>query len=228
MNLKLKTILYYIFRVIITACFLPFILLIAFYGWLERDKSGDVETNDKAFNFETFKALSLPHKHKYSSLFLKIIGEGVSRTVYRFDNDKVLKIVFKHTYQNKSEAYLFNNPLKTFTKVYDVGENYEWILCQYAKDATKDDFSRLVNVDFEKIEAWLLRKSGRYFVMKFFKKKRYSNKELDEINDIPLFDDIKSLRRNAFLDLSKISSWGIVVENGEERLVIRDSGLVFK
>lgn len=224
----------------------PALLYIAYLGWRRRDKTGELITDDKEFNLETFKSLSFPYKRKYCRRFLKYLGEGASREVYRLNKKRVIKLScfqkdnFK---QNERESYFLGKKFNYIVKVYEIGENYEWLISEYAKDVSKDKWLKLAGFSFDEFKGWLYKYYGKWHFKNLFSFKEtiqwifiklrknrvinISSEKAKQIEDTPLVKEIISLISRRYPDIGKIDSWGVVEdENGKERLVIRDCGLM--
>lgn len=215
----------YTIKPLLVICQIPFVLVLHLFS-----REHTLEITDKRFNYDTFISLNNIDKITYCYKFFEYLGEGVSRAVFRIDKNHVLKISKKHSNtQNKCESYLFQHPIDMFAKVYEVGENSEWIVSEYVTLARSEDFERITGVPFNKISAWLLKRAGLYFFFKFFRSTRFNKKDLAEIDNLSLFNDIKKFPARGLMDISKIDSWGIrKYKDGSEKLIVVDSGMCFK
>lgn len=108
----------------------------------------------RGFNLNKFKSLEISWKmYEYAKKHLPFLGQGTSRAVFALSGNKVLKIahgkILAGVAQNEQEVNLFTNP-KTksiVTKIYDVADDYTWIISEIAKPFTSEiDFFRKTGV----------------------------------------------------------------------------------
>jgi hypothetical protein len=215
----------YIIYPLFVICQIPFALILHLFS-----REHTLKITDKRFNYDTFVSLENFDKITYCYKFFEYLGEGASRTVFRIDKNHVLKISKKHSNtQNKCESYLFKHPMDMFAKVYEVGKNSDWVVSEYVTPAKSEDFERITGVPFNKISAWLIKRADLYFFFKFFRNTRFNKKDLAEIDNLSLFNDIKKFPPRGLMDISKLNSWGVrKYKDGTEKLIIVDSGMCFK
>ena len=190
------------------------------------------------FDMEYFKTLkTFSDRVRYCNEKLQRISSGSSRIVYKVDDEKVLKLAKnrKGIAQNEVEGgdyYL--QQIGCFAKIYDVDENYLWLEMQLARKVKTSDFKRLTGFGWDVMCAWIWDCRDRYTNNGFHKKDNYeeifnSEKFQEELENYSIFSEIEEYLGNYTLksvgDLTRLSSWGVVSDNGEERLVIVDYGL---
>lgn len=177
---------------------------------------------------------------KYCETYLKRIGQGSSRIVYAVDDEKVLKVAKnnKGIQQNQAESQgWLQDYYDCFAKVYDASDDGVYLEMQAARKAKKSDFKRLTGYGFDVFVAWI------YYVHSWYSRSRYnsswqysnyldlfkSEKFQEETENYNLFYYLQGYLTDTQLeavgDLARISSWGVVTEDGEEKLVIIDFGL---
>jgi len=190
-----------------------------------------------SFNMDAFKAIpSYAGKIKYCKEKLgKQLGRGSSRMVFPIDNEKVLKLAMndKGIAQNEAECDYYLQQIGLFAKIYDTDENYRWIEMQLARKATAGDFKKFFGYPFKVICAYVDYVYSLYARRSPFRDRSYDNlfKQIgdsDEYYDsvfYMLYEYMANTQLNAIGDLKRLSSWGVVSENGEESLVIIDYGL---
>ena len=191
-----------------------------------------------SFDMNVFKSLpSFAARIKYCQEKLKRISSGSSRIVYKIDDQKVLKLAKnkKGIAQNEAEAGdYYKNSIGCFAEIYDVDENYLWIEMQLARRVRVSDFKRLTGYDFDVMCQWIYNCRSRYSRNGSYDKRYdqiFNSEQFEELlENYSIFADIQEYLCNYTLesvgDLTRLSSWGVVKDdNGEEKLVIIDSGL---
>ena len=192
-----------------------------------------------AFNMETFKAIgSFRERIRYCVQKLgKSIGTGSSRRVFPIDNEKVLKLAIneKGIAQNEAECDWFLQKIGLFAKVYEYDEEYRWVEMQLARKAKSSDFKKFFGYNFSAICAYVDYVHEMYSrPSPFFHRSTYYDdifhqiENSDEYYDTVfymLYEYMANTQLEAIGDLKRLSSWGVVSENGQESLVIIDYGL---
>ena len=179
------------------------------------------------FNMEAFKNMrSFRQRIEYCEQNLKRISSGSGRIAYQIDNDKVLKLAknAKGIAQNEVEADYSKDYYDIVAKVYDVDENYTFIEMELAKKINPSIFKNITGFDFKLVYEYL-----NYY---FGKTRRFCPPNIEEIveslNENEFIIDIMELVGNydlSFGDFNKISSFGLVNRNGENKIVLIDYGL---
>jgi hypothetical protein len=189
------------------------------------------EDYPQSWSIEEFKKLtSFNSRIKYCETHLQRISSGSSRIVYKIDEEKVLKLAKnrKGLAQNEVEIeysgdYLLENIL---AKIYEYDENNLWVEMELAKKLTKSDFKRIVGFSFDDFAKAVnnvgVENTGRGF-------KYQINSELfssmwDDEFITGIFDLIGSWGIPSG-DLQRMSSYGIVSGDSNERVVLIDYGL---
>lgn len=189
------------------------------------------------FNMDVFKSLtSFAARVRYCNEKLQRISSGSARIVYKIDDEKVLKLAKnkKGIAQNEAESgdyYL--QQIGCFAKIYDIDENGLWIEMQLARKVKPSDFKRLTGYDWNTMCAWIKYCVSHYKVTLGWLDESYvqlfNSEEWEENYEYSIFSEVDEYLSNYQLgtygDLIRLSSWGVVKEDGEERLVIVDYGL---
>ena len=191
-----------------------------------------------SFNMNIFKNLtSFKARIQYCQTHLQRLSSGSSRIVYKIDDEKVLKLAKnrKGIAQNECEASdYYKKSIGCFAKVYEYDNNFLWVEMQLAKKAKISDFKRLLGVDFNTVCDWIKECKNRY--TRFNLHISENSKEIfesewfeEQLENYSLFtyleEYISNYQPETIGDLMRISSWGIVKDNGEESIVIIDFGL---
>lgn len=199
--------------------------------------------NEMAYpvNFSMEQMMKLPSyvaRVRYCQERLKKIGAGSSRIVFAVDDEKVLKVAKnkKGIAQNQEESQgWLQNYYDCFAKVYEASDDGIFLEMQAARRAKPSDFKRITGYNFDifcdyvdYVHSWYSRYPyGRYHgrYEQLFQSEQFEN-DLENYN---IFYYIKSYlcdtQLEAIGDIKRISSWGVVKEGGEEKLVMIDFGL---
>ena len=189
------------------------------------------------FNIDEFSSLtSFAARVKYCNEHLKFLGQGTSRRVYMIDNEKCLKLAKnrKGVGQNEAENDGYLQSLNLCPKIYKYDPNGLWIEAQLAKKAKETDFKRLVGYDWGTFCSWVEFTAKLYTKRSLYKGENDALFKSDEFetwvyDNNNVFSKINQYMTDfaleAYGDLKRISSWGIVSENGQEELVLVDAGL---
>lgn len=197
----------------------------------------DEATYPSQFSMDDFKSIkSFAGRVRYCEMNLQRISSGSSRIVYKIDENTVLKLAKnrKGIAQNENEAsdsYL--QSYGCFANIYDVDENYLWIEMQLAKKAKPSDFKRLTGYSFRFMQNFIAVVRSQYsrnsgYIDPLIKQEIEKLYNSDNF-EYSLFDEVYQYLSDYTIDtigdLQRISSWGVVSDNGTERLVIIDYGL---
>ena len=191
------------------------------------------------FNFEEFSKLtSFAKRVEYCNKRLVFLGQGSSRRVYMVDNEKCLKLAKnrKGIAQNEAENDYCLQQLDLCPIIYNYDRNGLWIEVQIAKKAKVTDFKRLTGYGWDVFCAWVDYVATQYLNSRL---SRYCGefREIFESSDFEnflynndsIFSKINTYMTDYMLksygDLQRLSSWGVVSNNGQESLVLVDSGL---
>lgn len=167
------------------------------------------------------------------------IGNGSSRLVFQLDDETCLKLAKneKGVAQNLEEIMVASDGIISYIpKVFNGSdeENGLWIVTQYVLPAKENDFKETIGVDFKDVADFALntdrRIGGRSFLTKMADNMIHHLYEKYDNNDmaIELFNDIHEIRADydqCVGDLTRITNWGMVRENGNTYMVMLDYGL---
>jgi len=187
-----------------------------------------------SFNIEEFKTLkSFNARIKYCQENLKRIASGSSRIVYMIDDEKVLKLAKnkKGIAQNEVEiSYGGDYTLDGIVaEVYESDENALWLEMQLAKKITPISFKQITGWDFNDYANIIYNygiesgNAGRYASKKSVPDE-LTEKAWEDDFTRGIFDYIGNYGVPAG-DLTRLSTYGIVSENGTDSVVIIDYGL---
>lgn len=190
------------------------------------------------FNLSDLEALpSYAARVRYCAERLTKLGQGSSRIVFAVDSEKVLKVAknAKGIAQNKEEGEDWKQTYCCFAKVYDKSEDGIFLEMQAARRAKKSDFKRLTGYDFNVMCQWIEYTKSLYSrTARMYggavKNPLFDSEEWSEyLDDYNVFSGIHAYLCDYQLesvgDFERLSSWGVVSENGEESLAIIDFGL---
>lgn len=187
------------------------------------------------FNMEIFKKLkSFNQRIKYCQENLQRISSGSSRIVYKIDDEKVLKLAknTKGVAQNEVEHQYGNDYVleDIVANVFEVDENNLWIEMELARKVSKGDFKKVTGYSFEQFVAAVHNygedanggNRQHSFKMHLDAEVYESMWENDFMRGI--FDYIGNYGIPAG-DLKKLSTFGLVKRDGQDRVIIIDYGL---
>lgn len=197
------------------------------------------------FNMEELESLpSYAARVKYCQQRLQKIGSGSSRIVFAVDDEKVLKVAKnkKGIAQNLEEGARWKQNYYCFANVYDQSDDGIFLEMQAARRAKPSDFKRITGYGFDVMQYWIDYTHSLYTRNRWqtrmnnpYQKLFDSDEWSEYLDDYNVFSGIHQYLCDAQLeavgDFKRISSWGVVTENGEENLALIDFGLsdeVFK
>lgn len=180
---------------------------------------------DKFDSLPTFSA-----RKKYADQTLERLGSGSARIVYKIDDEKILKLAKnpKGLSQNREECGLgqdnyFNDVV---TRVYDCHTDNLWIISEFARKITPAKFRQLVGIDIKYIEMYLRNKEderrggkGIYYL----EPEIYA--QLSENMFVQTLLEMMYAYEVVAGDLGRPSSYGVVIRDGKETVVVSDYGL---
>ena len=189
------------------------------------------EARMDGFRVDTLKSLpSYSQKVNYCKQMLgNPIGNGSSRMVFQLDDETVLKLAKnnKGIAQNEREYNLYACGASEFLPYLMNGtdeEDFLWIVSEYVLPAKAEDFKKVLGVPFKDIQRLVF--ANIYHNSKVAS--QIFSKYEDNYDAIDVFSSIEDLGHSYnvnFLDMSRISNWGMVMRDGKPMMVILDSGL---
>ena len=190
-----------------------------------------------SFSFDELKVLkSFAQRKKYCDKYLGFnVGKGSSRIVYQIDDNKVLKLAWneKGVAQNEQEySFSQENFVDVTPEVFDDmsdTENYLFITSEYVLPAKKQDFKHVFGISFEKfvdvlytVASWYDAKTYRFY-------SKLSDAEMEMLQDnnenIKEYVDYVSNYQPPIGDMVRVANYGLINRNGEDYIVLLDSGL---
>lgn len=178
--------------------------------------------------FKTLKKFS--ERVKYCEEHLKRISSGSSRIVYMIDNEKVLKLAKneKGVAQCETEIQWGQDRYygEILAKTLDSHPDGLWVEMELARKLKKHDFLRLDNIDFEVFARYLknveLENKGQRPIyniadvyLEVFHESQFANTLISFMHDSD----------SPAGDFMKGSSYGVVMRDGHETIVLIDFGL---
>ena len=201
---------------------------------------------DEPFSTKTLNDMKyFKDRVAYCKKYLKYLGRGSSRMSFLMPNGHVLKLAFnsKGLAQNQAECSdWYKNSLECFTTVYNTADDHTWCEVEAAVPCKTQDFPRLLNgMTFVEMCDFLVDMTRQRGYPNAFRY-RYLNTPKERLKEIEeaMWDDPEShpllynlseyignygASENLVADFFNIKNWGIVNRDGEETLVVTDSGL---
>ena len=200
------------------------------------------ELNEAAmpgFNLQTLSSIkSFAGRLKYCKQMLgPSFGSGSSRIIFEIDDEKVLKLAKnkKGVAQNEFEEQTSRYG-SMVVHVFDCDDNYMWLVEENCVPAKEEDFERLIGLPFETycdlIRFYYNRycRNGRQtylFTMTTDEADALVDRLYNEDDDgfVPRIFNLMGDYQLPFGDLTRISTYGMVMRDGSPELVVIDSGL---
>lgn len=190
------------------------------------------EEYPSGWNIQDFANLSsFSLRKKYCDRFLTKISSGTGRIVYKIDNEKVLKLAknSKGLAQCEAEINLskenyFNH---LYAKVLEYDEDGKWVEMELATKLTASKFQAIMGYPYEEYCSMLFDCYSEN-VLHERNYRRTKVKNYDIIVEDDLYKDICDLMVNYKMpagDLTKLTSYGIVLDDGDQKVVLVDYGL---
>lgn len=206
----------------------------------------DMVNENKPFSLNALDKMKyFKDRVAYCKKFLKYLGRGSSRMSFLMPNGHVLKLAFnrKGLAQNSAECGdYYKNSLDCFTNVYNKAEDDTWCEVEQAVPCKPQDFPRLLNgMTFVEMCDFLVDMTRQRGYPNAFRY-RYLNTPKERLQEIensmwedpdghPLLHALSEYIGNygaaesLVSDFFNVRNWGIVNRDGEEMLVVTDSGL---
>lgn len=200
------------------------------------------ELNEAAmpgFNLQTLSSIkSFAGRLKYCKQMLgPSFGSGSSRIIFEIDDEKVLKLAKnkKGVAQNEFEEQTSRYG-SMVVHVFDCDDNYMWLVEENCVPAKEEDFERLIGLPFETYCDLI-----RFYYNRYCRNGRQTylftmtTDEADALVDrlyneddygfVPRIFNLMGDYQLPFGDLTRISTYGMVMRDGSPELVVIDSGL---
>jgi hypothetical protein len=188
----------------------------------------------QSFNMDTFKSLTSYQKRiQYCKQHLQRIAEGSSRIAYKIDDTKVLKLAKngKGLIQNEGEADLgYKNYYYTcLAEVFEFDEkNYTFVEMELARKCSPADFIRIVGFDLETVTKLIEHELHGDYRYRHLPKHDISQDDIEKYYENGFITNLVDLVHSAEVmigDLKKPDSYGVVIRDGQEEVVVVDYGL---
>ena len=189
------------------------------------------EAYPENFSFQEFDTIrSYNGKLKYANQRLRKLSSGSSRVVYQIDDEKVLKIAKnkKGLAQNGSESDWSKEAYDVTAKVFNSSEDFFWLEMELAKKLTPTRFKQLTGLSIQDMQLAMralrerMRPSPYGMNVKLdsdFEKKLYENEFYLDIERFVADYDMETG------DFGRINSYGEVIRDGKEKVVLVDFGV---
>jgi len=180
------------------------------------------------FDFNVLKNIkSYSGKIAYVGAKLQKIASGSSRTVYKIDDEKVLKFAKneKGLEQNLAESEAYKQNYDIVARVFDCDPDDYWIEMELAKKVKPTRFKELTKLSIDELNHYFLylrnmnSKFGGFGISDEVKEKVENN---DWFNDLQSFIFDYDLPTG---DFGRLSSYGEVLRDGKPTIVLIDFGL---
>lgn len=198
----------------------------------------DIELNEEyptSWDVDYFSKLkTFKERISYCKKHLTYLASGSSRVAFKIDDQKVLKLALnkKGLHQNETEIDSSNDSFigYLFGEIFNYDENGLWLEMELAKKMTEKKFEELTNLSFSEYITFIYYCDS---VANGYKRKnRYQKfdeeKFIKMIENDHFFSSINDYIGNydVFIgDLTKPNTYGIVLRDGVETIVIIDYGL---
>lgn len=186
------------------------------------------------WNIETFKNLrSYNARIQYCQQNLKRISSGSSRIVYMVDNTKVLKLAKnpKGIVQNETEIQWKDDGYfgGILAKIFDYDQDKSlWVEMELARKISPSTFQRLVGVSLNDYEHYITAKINEFNGKRGFMNYPQDEKIIEILNESEFVNNIIDFIMNTDSivgDFGKLSSYGLVLRDNQESIVLIDFGL---
>lgn len=189
------------------------------------------EEYPETFSFQQLEDIgSYAGKLRYAETHLQKLASGSARVVYKVDDTKVLKMAKnkKGLAQNSVEAQGYLQNYDIVAQVFETDNDDYWIEMEYARKVSKADFKRIAEVSIEELGQYLTyirfqmrggRNSFGYHIEPDVKERMEESEFVGDLMSFVYDNDMETG------DMGRLSTWGKVLRDGEERIVLIDYGL---
>lgn len=197
--------------------------------YIIREMIEDVmsEYYPESFSFDEFRDIpTYIGKVRYAERNLQKIKSGSGRTVYKVDDEKVLKVAKneKGLAQNREEAEMHKQNNSIIARVFEADVDDYWIEMELAKKLTPNRFKELTGIDIKNLDKY-------FYYCRINDKGRY-DKEIENFEttyeDNDFFFNLKEFMFDydySSGDFDRLSTYGEVNRDGKPAVVVVDFGL---
>jgi hypothetical protein len=189
------------------------------------------EEYPETFSFQQLEDIvSYAGKLRYAETHLQKLASGSARVVYKVDDAKVLKMAKnkKGLAQNSVEAQGYLQNYDIVAQVFETDYDDYWIEMEYARKVSKADFKRIAGISIEELGTYL-----RYMRFEMNPRRGFMGFHIEpevkrRMEDSEFVDDLMHFVNDNDMetgDMGRLSTWGKVLRDGEERIVLIDYGL---
>ena len=193
------------------------------------------EAMDDSFSFDELNKIpSFNGRLQYCKQhFGQQIGSGSSRIVFQIDDNKVLKLAKnqKGIAQNETEADWGAQSYDVVPELFNVADDYIYIVSEYVLPAKPQDFSHCLGMTFEEF-CEFVKKSFLAYASNRDRRSissNISNEQFETMLDnnewLYSFRTYMADFQVPYGDLTRLANYGLCNRNGEAQIVLLDSGL---
>lgn len=209
-----------------------FFIFIAMHSYRSFYNDSINEEYPGSWNKEEFEKIqSFSGKLRYANERLQKLASGSGRAVFKIDEQKVLKVAKnkKGLAQNAVEAEPFLQSYDAVAKTFDSDDRYVqeigpfWVEMELAKKVGKSRFKQLTGVPIEMAHGYFVEYMGRGQQWP-----KISPEDAEKLHDNQFIVDMMSLIGDYDMsigDLGRVSTYGEVTRDGEQKIVLVDFGL---
>jgi hypothetical protein len=179
------------------------------------------------FNMDTLLGLSSYKKRlDYVRSILPRLAQGSARMVFAIDEERVLKVAMnrKGINQNEVEASLGNDYMAPdiLASVFEHDDNYIFVEMERAKKVLPTKFKQILGFTVNDLHSYLFNMSSRRGGFSLDSKLENILDESEWVQDLVEF--IGNFDLPSPGDFGRLSTYGLVLRDGKEEIVIVDYG----
>jgi len=181
-----------------------------------------------SFSMEQFNAIkTYKGKMQYANQHLQKLANGSSRTIFKIDDEKVLKLAKneKGLAQNNIETdfYLSNHTITA--NIFESDSLHDrpyWLEMEFAKKLTPTRFKAITGFTLDEIYLFLnyIANNKEAKITPELKEKIHDNEFVNNLEDMAISMDMPIPG-----DLARLSTYGEVIRDGKPTVVVIDYGL---
>lgn len=157
------------------------------------------------------------------------IGNGSSRIVFQIDDEKVLKLAKnnKGIAQNEAEADWGAQGYDVLPKLYEVDDEYKYIISEFVLPSKPQDFKQCLGIDFNEFCQFVTFQYNAYARRPYrcnMNKERF-NELYEKVEWLQWFVSYMGDYQLPLGDLIRIQNYGLTYRFNQPMIVLLDSGL---